>query len=252
MLGLIASSGVSELGRSLGLAAQTLDTPYGPVLVRVGEVGGRRLGCVARHGEEGCLPPHRVEYRGLIWALADLGCTAVLATNAVGTLRKDVPPGTLCLPAQILDFTHARPRTFFEEELVAVDFTEPYCPRLAALVEEVAGQMGERVCRGLVYACMEGPRFESAAEIAMLQQLGADLVGMTAMPEAALAREKNLCYASLCVVTNWAAGVRSHHPSAGEVASAMQARWETIIELARRVAEAYVDDPTCRCHHAVK
>ena len=251
MLGIIASSAAAQLGEQLGLVPQTLSTPYGDALVRTGTFGGCQVACIARHGEEKAIPPHRVNYRANIWALAELGCTAVLATNAVGSLDPSRPPGTLCIPAQILDFTALRPRTFCEEEMVAIDFTDPYCPRLSATLAGAVSAAGYQASTGLVYACMEGPRFETGAEIKMLGVLGADLVGMTAMPEAALAREKGVCYVSLCVVTNLAAGIQGHHPTGGEVGEEMEKRWQALEAVIKQFAAVYTDDPDCPCHHAI-
>ncbi|MBC7287212.1 MAG: S-methyl-5'-thioinosine phosphorylase [Armatimonadetes bacterium] len=248
MLGIIASSGVPQLGADLGLQPRDVATPYEVVTVRVGKIGGQEVACIARHGEGPPLPPHRVNYRANVWALAELGCRAILATNAVGSLCPSLRPGTFCVPAQLLDFTSARPRTFYEEEMVAVDFTEPYCARLSALVASVVKATDRPLQAGLTYACTEGPRFETAAEIRMLRLLGADVVGMTAIPEAVLAREKGLCYASLCVVTNLAAGIEGHHPSAEEVTSEMERCWQALTQVIQAVAAAYHDDPSCPCH----
>ena len=252
MLGIIASSAAAKLGEALGLESRQIDTPYGTVVVRVGSVGGREIACLARHGETRTVPPHNVNFRGNVWALAELGCTGVLATNAVGALGASLRPGALCVPSQILDFTAGRPRTFFDDELVAVDFTDPYCPRLSQTLVEVVKGIGEEAVVGGVYACMEGPRFETAAEIKMLRMLGADIVGMTAMPEAVLAREKGMCYTSLCVVTNLAAGVEGHHPTASEVGEEMERRWRVLEDIVKQFAVAYTDDPECACHRAFR
>ncbi|MCD6351881.1 MAG: S-methyl-5'-thioinosine phosphorylase [Armatimonadetes bacterium] len=248
MLGILASSGASHLGRRFGLSPRTVDTPWGSVTLRVGSIEGQEIVCLARHTEERTVPPHRVNYRANIAALASMGCTAVLATNAVGSLLPEVPPTSLCVPDQILDFTRGRPATFHEDEMVAVDMTQPYCPRLSAALAQAVEAKGYEVHTALTYACMEGPRFETAAEIRMLATLGAHLVGMTAMPEAALAREKRLCYASLCMVTNLAAGIEGHHPTSDEVVSTMGESWETIEEVVAAVVATYTDDPSCPCH----
>ncbi len=247
MLGIIASSGARKLGERLGLAPHTVDTPWGAAQVRLGVLAGREVACLARHTEGKVAPPHRVNYRANVAALAAVGCTGVLATNAVGSLCTEFGPLALCLPDQILDFTRGRPLTFSEDEIVAVDFTQPYCARLQRVVEAAAETSGLRIHSDLVYACTEGPRFETAAEIRMLQTLGAHLVGMTAMPEAALAREKGLCYASLCVVTNLAAGVAGHHPSGVEVTETMERSWHSVGKILSAVAAGYADDPDCPC-----
>jgi 5'-methylthioadenosine phosphorylase len=218
----------------------------------LGELQGRPIACLARHSEEKVLPPHRVNYRANIAALATVGATGVVATNAVGSLRANLLPGALCIPAQILDFTKGtRPVTFFEDEMRAVDFTQPYCPHLSNIVGLAAREVSEHLHLGLVYACTEGPRFETAAEVRMLRRLGADIVGMTAIPEAVLAREKGLCYAALCVVTNLGAGIGGHHPSSEEVLEAMDRSWHVVMHIIEAVVTTYVDEPTCPCHKAL-
>ena len=246
MLGLISSSGLPDLGRRLGLTDRLISTPFGDVTVFVGDVDGHPLACLARHGAPPA-PPHRVNFRANVWALADLGCTCIFAGSAVGSLRADIRPPAFCLPDQILDFTHGRATTFHEDTLVAVDFTYPYCSRLQGLLRQATLDAGHEISTGLVYACMQGPRFESAAEIHMLRTLGADLVGMTAMPEAALVREKGLCYASLSVVTNLAAGLEGHRPSEAEVMATMSERWEAMTDLVRRVATSATSSAPCPC-----
>lgn len=248
MLGIIASSGARKLGERLGLAPHTVETPWGAAQVRLGVLAGREVACLARHTEDKVAPPHRVNFRANVAALAAVGCTGVLATNAVGSLHREFGPSALCVPDQILDFTRGRALTFSEDEIVSVDFTEPYCARLRRVVLAAAETSALTVQSDLVYACTEGPRFETAAEVRMLRTLGAHLVGMTAMPEAALAREKGLCYASLCVVTNLAAGVAGHHPSGGEVTETMERCWHAVATILRAVAAGYTDDAGCPCH----
>ena len=249
MLGLISSSGLPDLGRRLGLSEEVVATPYGEVTVFVGDVDGYPIACLARHGAPPTppAPPHRVNFRANVWALADLGCTSIFVGSAVGSVRADIRPPAFCLPDNILDFTHGRATTFHEDTLVAVDFTYPYCSRLQGIVRQATLDVGHEVVTGLVYACMQGPRFESAAEIRMLRTLGADLVGMTAMPEAALVREKGLCYASLAVVTNLAAGLEDHRPSEEEVMATMSQRWEAMADIVRRVAIAPEPSAPCPC-----
>lgn len=252
MFGLISSSGLPDLGRRLGLTGRLVSTSYGEVTAYLGDLDGQPIACIARHGSPPA-PPHRVNFRANLQALADLGCTCVLAGAAVGSLRADLRPPAFGMPDQILDFTHGRASTFSEDRLVAVDFTYPYCSRLQDLVRQATLDAGHEVATGLVYACMQGPRFESAAEIQMLRTLGADLVGMTAMPEAVLAREKGMCYASLCVVTNLAAGLEGHRPSEGEVMASMSDRWEAVTDIVRRVAvEALTAEPCPCCAPAEK
>jgi len=162
---------------------------------------------LARHGYGSNIPPHRVNYRANIWALKDMGLENVIAVNAVGGIRPDLAPGTLLIPDQIIDYTSSRGHTFFEDGLshvVHVDFTDPYCVRLRNVLVEAAQALG--VAEGGTYAATQGPRLETAAEVDRLERDGCHVVGMTGMPEAALARELDLCYAACAVVANPAAG----------------------------------------------
>ncbi len=249
MLGIIASSAAQRLGEELNLhELTTVVTEWGSVRVRMGHLEGRRVACIARHGEQVSLPPHAINYRANIAALAHVGCTGIIATNAVGSLHPEIAPGQFCIPSQIIDFTHGRTVSFFDERMVNVDFTNPYCERLSRLLLSTMHDLGYEAHVDKVYACMQGPRFETAAEIKMLRLLGADIVGMTAMPEAALAREKGLCYASLCVVTNLAAGIEGHHPSHEEVSQVMAQQWRAVTSILSSCVGLYTDDSDCPCH----
>jgi 5'-deoxy-5'-methylthioadenosine phosphorylase len=164
---------------------------------------------IPRHGPGHSLPPHRINYRANISALEERGVTAVLAVAAVGGITPPAAPGSLMIPNQILDYTYGRAHTFFDgEDGVAghVDMTEPYCEALRRRLIEAAGRAGVSLAEQGTYAATQGPRFETAAEIDRLERDGADVVGMTGMPEAALAREAQLAYATIAMVVNPAAG----------------------------------------------
>lgn len=188
-----------------------LDTPFGrpsdpPV---VGEVGGRRVAFLARHGRGHRFPPHRVNYRANLWALRALGVRQVLAPCAVGSLRADQDPGTLVVPDQVVDRTWGRPSTFYEDEgpVVHVAFADPFCPRGRSVAIEAARRSTLPVVPDGTLVVVNGPRFSSRAESAMHQRAGASIVGMTTMPEAALARELALCFTTIAMVTDADAGV---------------------------------------------
>ncbi len=163
---------------------------------------------LARHGYGHTLPPHQVNYRANLWALRDQGVDEIVSVASVGGIRAGLAPGDLVVPHQIIDYTSGRPNTFFEDgaPVTHIDFTEPYTPALRRRLLEAAAGCGEKARDGAVYAATQGPRLETAAEIDRLERDGADLVGMTGMPEAALARELDLAYAALAVVVNHAAG----------------------------------------------
>jgi 5'-methylthioadenosine phosphorylase len=201
-------------------------TPYGVVDLYVGSHAGRRIAFLPRHGAGHSLPPHRVNYRGNIWALRQLGVGAVLATSACGSLAPELAPGSLALLDQFLDFTHGRRSTFFDGGDTGVrhtDMTAPYCPELRQALGAAAAAAGIPLCPAATYVCTEGPRFETPAEIRAFRQLGGDLVGMTGVPEVVLAREAGLCYAGIAIATNYAAGLAGRPLSHDEVVAAMAA-----------------------------
>lgn len=165
---------------------------------------------LARHGHAHIIPPHMVNYRANLFALKSVGVTRVIAVNAVGGIRDDMAPGSLVIPDQIIDYTTSRVNTFFDNNLshvTHIDFSYPYSKELSQLIFEAAKSNNIDIVKGATYAATEGPRLESAAEIQRLKRDGCDVVGMTAMPEAALARELEMEYASICVNANWAAGL---------------------------------------------
>ena len=186
-------------------------TPYGEPsgALTFGRLGGTEIVFLARHGYGHTLAPHEINYRANIWALKELHVEGIISVATVGGIRPDLGPGTLVAPHQIIDYTHSRKGTFFEGSempVIHVDFTEPYAGPLRARLVEMAAACGEPLIDGGVYACTQGPRLETAAEINRFARDGADMVGMTGMPEAALAREVGLAYATIGVVVNHAAG----------------------------------------------
>jgi 5'-methylthioadenosine phosphorylase len=211
VLAIIGGSGLSKLGIIEGARREAASTPYGEPsgeLTR-GRIGDRDVVFLPRHGYEHSLAPHQVNYRANLWALKQAGCTGVLSVATVGGIRADAGPGCLLVPDQIIDYTWGRQATYFEgphEKVNHIDFTHPYSPALRARLLAAAGACGEAVLEGGVYAATQGPRLETAAEVDRLERDGADVVGMTGMPEASLAREIGLEYAAITVVVNHAAG----------------------------------------------
>ena len=210
MLAIIGGSGLTDLANLEILRREVVRTPYGEPSgpITFGRIHGRDLIFLARHGYGHTIAPHEVNYRANLWALKQSGGSEILAVASVGGIRTAFGPGKLVLPHQILDYTWGRKHTYFEsgEAVTHVDFTEPYAETMRQRVLRAARAAGVTLDDGAVYAATQGPRLESAAEITRLERDGADLVGMTGMPEAALARELELPYACLAVVANHAAG----------------------------------------------
>ncbi|HVE89671.1 MAG TPA: S-methyl-5'-thioinosine phosphorylase [Burkholderiaceae bacterium] len=211
MYAIIGGSGLAKLTALQSPRRQVMRTPYGEPsgALTFGEFAGADVVFLARHGYGHTLSPHEINYRANIWALKELKVEGVIAVATVGGIRSDLAPGTLVLPDQIIDYTYSRKSTFFEGSempVIHVDFTQPYSPALRARLVAAASVCGERVFDGAVYACTQGPRLETAAEIERIAREGGDVVGMTGMPEAVLAREAGLEYAAIAVVINHAAG----------------------------------------------
>ena len=211
MLAIIGGSGLSKLGNMEVAQRKVVRTPYGEPSgpLTFGRIGRCEVVFLARHGYGHTIAPHQVNYRANLWALKENGAAEVVSVASVGGIRNDLWPGVLLLPHQIIDYTWGRSSTYFEGAGVAVnhvDFTEPYSQELRRKLLDAAAACGERIVDEGVYAATQGPRLESAAEITRLERDGADVVGMTGMPEAALAREIGLRYAAIAVVANFAAG----------------------------------------------
>lgn len=211
MLAIIGGSGLNELAGLASTRDLEVNTPYGAPSgpLRFGTLGGREVVFLARHGAGHAIPPHEVNYRANIWALHAQKAKDVISVATVGGIRADLVPGTLAVPDQIIDYTHGREATFHgrsETGVTHVDFTLPYCEALRQRLLRGAAAAGLPAVAGGTYAATQGPRLETAAEIDRLERDGADMVGMTGMPEAALAREQGLCYAAIAVVVNPAAG----------------------------------------------
>ncbi|MHB8741965.1 MAG: S-methyl-5'-thioinosine phosphorylase [Sulfuricaulis sp.] len=209
---IIGGSGLTNLKNLRITRREVIQSLYGePSAPMVfGQLGGREAVFLPRHGPSHTIPPHEVNYRANIWAIKQTGVRNVIGVNAVGGIAADyLTPGTLVIPDQIIDYTYGRTHTFFEgdqKQVTHVDFTHPYCEVLRQILIEAAARAKLGVLGHGTYAATQGPRFESAAEIRRLERDGADIVGMTGMPEAGLARELDLCYVSISVVVNPAAG----------------------------------------------
>ena len=216
MLGIIGGSGLYDLPK-LEIVERVLpDTPYGfpSDEITIGRIDGRDLAFLSRHGRGHRLTPTELPYQANIYALKQIGVTGVVTVSAVGSLREDLPPRTAVLPDQIIDRTVSRPRSFFGEGSVAhVGIADPFCGRLSGLIAGASVAAGRPVVRGGAYICIEGPQFSTKAESRLYRSWGGAVIGMTAMPEARLAREAELCYATMAMVTDFDVW----HDSAGEV-----------------------------------
>jgi 5'-methylthioinosine phosphorylase len=211
MIGIIGGTGLTQLANLEVVRRQIVRTPYGdasqPLIF--GKIAGNEVVFLARHGGGHTIPPHAINYRANIWALHSVGVTCLLAVATVGSIDASLSPGDIVLPHQIIDYTHGRDSSYcdgIERPVMHIDFTRPYTESLRDICKQAAVNIQQAIHDGGVYACSQGPRLETAAEIDRFERDGADLVGMTGMPEAALARELDMQYAAICPVANHAAG----------------------------------------------
>jgi len=210
-LAIIGGSGFTKLPTLEILRREVVHTPYGEPSAPLthGRFGEVPVVFLPRHGAGHTIPPHKINYRANIWALKQVGATKVVGVAAVGGIREDILPGDLAIPDQIIDYTYSRGHTFFEEDLTQVthiDFTYPYCEEMRQALIDAAASLEQPVVTHGTYGATQGPRLETAREVDRLERDGCDIVGMTGMPEASLAREQGLCYAHCAVVANRAAG----------------------------------------------
>ena len=215
MLGIIGGTGLTALANLNITRRQIVRTPYGEPSgpLSFGEINGKSVVFLPRHGNGHTIPPHGINYRANIWALQAQGVKDVVAVATVGGIAEAFGPGVIVVPNQIIDYTHSRKNTYFDglradgdQQVKHIDFTEPYSQDLRALCLRAASKIGHNLVDGGVYGAVQGPRLETAAEINRMDRDGATIVGMTGMPEAALARELEMRYAAICPVANHAAG----------------------------------------------
>ena len=248
IVGIIGGTGIYEI-IELGSDQErkVLDTPYGtsPEMVEF-NLHGKRVVFMSRHAAGHAYPPHMVNYRANIWALKNMNVDCIMATNAVGSMYQSIKPGDLVVPHDFLDFTRLRNTTFYNDRTVHVDVTQPYCPEL----RDVINSSGKTVKEG-VYVCTEGPRFETSAEVQMFRQLGGTVVGMTGLPEAVLARELEMCYASICTVSNYAASISLNKLTIDEVFDEVEKKREVLIELISDSIRNIPENFNCPCRCAL-
>lgn len=248
MLAIIGGSGLTMLSNLDVSRREVVRTPYGePSSALVfGEICGRPAVFLPRHGYGHTIPPHMVNYRANLWALHHHQVRGIISVASVGGIRADLQPGDLVLPHQIIDYTWGRKSTFFDgiaTPVTHVDFTEPYDARLRAGIEQASRDLGIPLKVGAVYAATQGPRLETAAEVNRLERDGADVVGMTGMPEAVLARELDVPYAALNVIANHAAGRASS--ANGIHFESLEPVLQDAMSRVRAIIERLIGCPTC-------
>lgn len=244
MIGVIGGTGAESLLDTYDLIEEKeVKTDYGmSPKISIIDVENKEVAYIPRHSKDHSLPPHMINYRANIDALNIIGVNEILATNSVGSLDMNIEPGSILIPDNFIDFTHNRPSTFYDDEVVHIDCSYPYCERLRNTLIE-----GNDVHPYGVYIATEGPRFETGAEIKFYSMIGGKVVGMTGVPEVVLAKERQMCYASICAVTNYAAAISPNKLTITEVVDAMKMCEESLIELLTSTIKKTDENGDCSC-----
>lgn len=239
-IAIIGGTGLNQFPNAVAQETIEVSTPYGAPSGKIQALtmNGQRVYFLARHGQPHCLPPHQINYRANIFALHQLGVTDIFSVNAVGGITENAPTGQLCIPDQLIDYTWGREHTFSQQEedndllsVQHIDFSYPFTESLRTVLIEQGHQLDLPMTDGGTYAVTQGPRLETAAEIAKYERDGCDIVGMTAMPEAALARELDLGYASICLSVNPAAGKSSEEITMDDIRAVIETGMHQVTRL---------------------
>ncbi|MFO1191016.1 MAG: MTAP family purine nucleoside phosphorylase [Rhodoferax sp.] len=255
-IGLISSAASGRLLQDR--REQQVPTPWGPASVLTGRIGGREAAVVLRYGPMLTVPSHKINYRANLWALRELGVQRIISQNAIGSVNPMLRPGDIVIAHDFLDRTKGRPLSLFDQEecWVRVDMTEPFCPEVRQALRAATRSLPDRVLDRGVFACVEGPRFETPSEIRALQRDGADIVGTPLVPEVVLAREAEMCFASIAPVINYGAGMAPAviHVGPGSMNDAYYSEG-----LHDRIEQALIDAVgqlpdarACACGHALR
>jgi 5'-methylthioadenosine phosphorylase len=254
-IGIFGGTGIYDSGLLVESKEITMDTPFGKTSdsITVGMYKGRKVAFMPRHGKKHAIPPHLINYRANIWAFKEMGIKRIFAPSAVGSLKEELKPGDVILPAQFIDFTKSRKYTLFENsKVIHISVADPFCPELQKVVLETAKQLRIPIKNGATYVCIEGPRFSTRAESKFYKNvLGADIIGMTLVPECQLAREAQLCYLSISTITDY--DVWAEKPvTAKEVIETLSKNVHTTKKILSFLFDLLPLEPSCSCHKALE
>ena len=256
ILGIIGGSGLYEMEGLRNVRKVTVRTPFGAPsdALTVGELQGRTLAFLPRHGLGHRLSPSQINYRANVYAMKKIGAGAVLSISAVGSMKERIRPGDIVVVDQFYDHTRFRPNTFFEDGIAGhIAFADPVCPVLAGVVYDAAKTVVKRVHRGGTYLCMEGPAFSTRAESNIYRMWGVDVIGMTNMPEAKLAREAELCYATLALATDYDCWHESEEDvTVGSILAILKRNVENSKKIVRETVRRMPVPGGCRCREALR
>jgi 5'-methylthioadenosine phosphorylase len=248
MIGIIGGTGFYNANFLENVEEITVETAYGDREINLGLIEEEKVVFLPRHGPTHSIPPHMVDYRKNIQALKNSGAKRLISINSVGSIDKSITPGSILLPHDFIDLTWGRNSTFYDNEVVHTDMTNPFCEEMRKTIFKCASKFNDKVIEKGVYACTQGPRFETHSEVKMVKRLGGDVVGMVGCPEVALAREAGLCYASICTVVNLGSGISETPLNLEEVKSILDAKHDALRSTVICSIKEMPEKRSCRCH----
>ena len=253
-IGIFGGTGIYDSGLLKESKEITIDTPYGKTSdsITIGEFNGRKVAFMPRHGKKHTIPPHLINYKANIWAFKELGVKRIIAPSAVGSLKEEFEPGNFALPTQFIDFTKSRKGTFSEDgRVIHISVADPFCPELQNIILDVANEQQVKIHNDATYVCIEGPRFSTKAESKFFKSTGADIIGMTLVPECQLAREAQICYASISTVTDY--DVWADKPvTAKEVMETLSKNVEITKKILTVLIDKIPETKSCSCEKALE
>ena len=253
-IGIFGGTGIYDSGILKNSKEITMDTPYGKTSdsITVGEFNGRNVAFMPRHGKKHTIPPHLINFRANIWAFKELGVKRIIAPSAVGSLKEEFEPGHFALPSQFIDFTKSRKGTFSEDgKVIHISVADPFCPELQNVILNVTKKEKIQMHENCTYVCIEGPRFSTKSESRFFRTTGADIIGMTLVPECQLAREAQICYVSISTVTDY--DVWAEKPvTAKEVMETLAKNVETTKKILTLVIDQIPEIKSCSCEKALE
>ena len=253
-IGIFGGTGIYDSGLLKDSKEITIDTPYGKTSdsITVGEFNGRKVAFMPRHGKKHTIPPHLINFRANIWAFKELGVKRIIAPSAVGSLKEDFQPGHFALPSQFIDFTKSRKGTFSENgRVIHISVADPFCPELQNVVLDAVKDQEIEIHKDCTYVCIEGPRFSTKAESKFFRTTGADIIGMTLVPECQLAREAQICYVSISTITDY--DVWAEKPvTAKEVMETLAKNVEMTKKILTIVINKIPEQKSCSCERALE
>jgi len=253
-IGIFGGTGIYDSGLLKESKEITIDTPYGKTSdsITIGEFNGKKVAFMPRHGKKHTIPPHLINYKANIWAFKELGVKRIIAPSAVGSLKEEFEPGNFALPTQFIDFTKSRKGTFSEDgRVIHISVADPFCPELQNIILDVANEQQVKIHNDATYVCIEGPRFSTKAESKFFKSTGADIIGMTLVPECQLAREAQICYASISTVTDY--DVWAEKPvTAKEVMETLSKNVEITKKILTVLIDKIPETKSCSCEKALE